>query len=122
MKSTILAVLLGHLALVGLAMLPSSSWAAEDCRTGWEYRVVDLSDPDGFRKKGKSRLAASNGLVSTLNRLGGVGWEIVSNHSVSISKEMSQLPGAAVDTKPRDWVAELTPSTALLRRQTEICN
>ena len=100
------------LAILLLAGAPAA-FAQESCPVRWEFKIVDLAaTTDKLIQRAPNRGQASSQLLAVLNRLGGQGWDLVSDHEVAISFENDDPEQAA-----QTWVAELRPSTALLKRQ-----
>ena len=100
-----------HAMCVGtLLLLTQVGQAAESC--GWEYKVVDAQSVDKAIVKAARRDTVASSLEAVLNRLGADGWELVSQHQVSVAENLENGGGA--------WVAELVPAAMLLRRST--CN
>ena len=114
-KDKAMSLSIKYWTLLSLMFLSGHIYAAQVCTDGWEYRIVNLDDVDTLRVQKSEQASATQGLEAILNRLGRSGWEVMSNHELKVTN-YTDLNG------PTRWVAELVPSSVLLRRAKSWCS
>jgi hypothetical protein len=95
---------------------------AEPCT--FEYRITDLAEiSDRLKHQARSKDKAVSDLAEVLNRLGGQGWELVSEHAVAVYT-VTDIEAVRDGNRnaPEEWVAALQPSAALWRRTLSCSN
>ncbi len=111
------------LGLLFASLLMANAASAQTCTETWDYRIVNLEDPEALTRTARRRSDAARGLNDALNALGGRGWELMSNHEV-VESQLLPPPGLSTEQRAAfnsDWTYHLKPQTALFKRKREEC-
>ncbi len=87
--------------------ISSASAHANDC---FSYRILDTAGTDKTQVRNQDGTVAKSQLEAILNRLGGGGWELASQHELRLFRE-------GTDSKPGLMVATLYPNVALFKKR-----